>query len=171
MWPLVQEMDRLLEAYEPEYYKFHERKSSLSRGLDPGEGKPEEEKVPLDLNRVKDPKVREEIKSWMEDWWRFDYTIPGTSFSTLTINKSIVTLAHEDGNNIKDTLGCMTVFGEFAGGHLVFPRLGVSVELRPRDLLVADNNEEIHGNLGPLVGKRYSVIAYLHSSFVPKRRR
>ena len=35
-------------------------------------------------------------------------------------------------------------------------------ELRPRDLLICDNTHELHGNLGPIVGDRYSVVAFLH---------
>lgn len=32
------------------------------------------------------------------------------------------------------------------------------------DLLICDNNYELHGNLRPIVGERYSVVAFLHKS-------
>jgi hypothetical protein len=36
--------------------------------------------------------------------------------------------------------------GDFKGGHLVIPRWGIAIVLRPGDLLLFDA-EELHGNL------------------------
>ncbi len=92
------------------------------------------------------------------------YTLFGTVFSTVELNQTIVFKAHEDGNNVSGTLVGITALGSFVGGRLVFPRYGYSAELGPRDLLICDNNHELHGNLGPVVGERFSVVAFLHKS-------
>jgi hypothetical protein len=41
--------------------------------------------------------------------------------------------------------------------------LRVAFPLSPGDLLIADNNNEQHGNIGPLAGNRISVVAYLRT--------
>jgi len=92
------------------------------------------------------------------------YTIRATVFSTIEFNRNIVFKAHQDENNVDGTCVCITTLGSYAGGRLVFPRYGYSAELEPRDLLICDNNKELHGNLGPIVGDRYSVVAFLHKS-------
>jgi hypothetical protein len=38
--------------------------------------------------------------------------------------------------------------------------------IQNRDLLICNNNHEQHGNLGPIVGDRYSVVAFLHNSVI-----
>ena len=35
-------------------------------------------------------------------------------------------------------------------------------------LLICDNNKELHGNLGPIVGDRFSVVAFLPSVITSK---
>ena len=49
----------------------------------------------------------------------------------------------------------------FVGGELCFPRLGVSFDIEPGDLLIADTNRELHGNRRERSGDRISVVAYL----------
>jgi hypothetical protein len=94
------------------------------------------------------------------------YTIPGTMFSTVTVNRTALFRAHEDGNNLPGGLACLAAFGDFAGGDLCFPRFGVSCALEPGDLLIADTNREQHGNIGPLSGERISIVAYMRDDFV-----
>jgi hypothetical protein len=115
-----------------------------------------------DLSRVTDPDELLIVKNL--DPWDWTYTIRGTPFSTIELNHNIVFKAHEDGHNVEGTSVCITALGSFAGGRLVFPRYGYSAELEPRDLLICDNNHELHGNLGLIVGDRYSVVAFLHNS-------
>jgi hypothetical protein len=81
-------------------------------------------------------------------------------FSTLTINRSAIFRSHADAKN-ESGLACLTALGSFAGGDLCLPRLRVAFRLRPGDVLIADTNREQHGNIGPLVGDRISVVAYL----------
>ncbi len=96
------------------------------------------------------------------------YTIPGTMFSTVTINQTALFRSHADGNNLAGALGCLAAFGTFSGGDLCFPRFGVSCPFQPGDLLIGDTNREQHGNIGPLVGSRISVVTYMRNDLGPK---
>ena len=129
------------------------------------------------LDSLSDEEIDKEISSRMSerigdpyqivrniDPWGMFYTIRGTVFSTVELNRNIVFRAHEDGHNVKGTLVCIAALGTFVGGRLVFPRYGYSAELGQYDLLICDNNHELHGNLGPIVGNRFSVVAFLHDS-------
>jgi hypothetical protein len=81
-------------------------------------------------------------------------------FSTVTINKTVRFPSHVDSKN-EGGLACLMAFGNFANGDLCLPRLRVAFRLRPGDVLFADNNEEQHGNIGPVAGVRISVVCYL----------
>jgi hypothetical protein len=83
-------------------------------------------------------------------------------FSTLTINKTLLFQSHADAKN-RGGLACLTAFGTFSGADFCLPRLRVAFPIRPGDLLIADNNNEQHGNIGPIVGNRISVVAYLRT--------
>jgi hypothetical protein len=100
--------------------------------------------------------------------WNMTYTLCGTSFSTVELNRNIIFKTHEDKRNVPGALVCITTLGHYVGGRLVFPRYGYSAELGPRDLLICDNNKELHGNIGPLVAARpsarFSIVAYFHIS-------
>jgi hypothetical protein len=93
------------------------------------------------------------------------YTIPGTMFSTVTVNRTALFRAHEDGSNLPGGLACLAAFGDFAGGDLCFPRFGVSCPIEPGDLLICDSSQEQHGNIGPLSGQRISIVAYMRDDF------
>lgn len=93
------------------------------------------------------------------------YTVPGTMFSTITVNKSALFRCHADGNNLPGALACLSAFGNFAGGDLCFPRFSVSCPIEPGDVLIGDNAFEQHGNIGPLSGERISIVAYMRDEF------
>ena len=94
------------------------------------------------------------------------YTLWGTVFSSLELNRHAIFKAHEDSDNVAGTLVCITALGNYAGGRFVLPRYGYYADLQPTDLLICDNKNELHGNLGPLAGEgknpRYSIVAFLH---------
>ena len=83
-------------------------------------------------------------------------------YSALQINKSTLFQSHADAKN-EGGLACLTAFGKWAGGEFCLPRLRVAFPLQPGSVLIADNNNEQHGNIGPLVGNRISVVAYLRA--------
>ena len=152
-YPLIREMDSLVQWAVPEYHDFAFRCAMTAvRREDQRD----------DLSRITKERGLNIVKAL--DPWDMTYTIRGTVFSTVEFNHNILFKAHEDGSNVDGTCVCITTLDCYAGGRLVFPRYGYSAELGPRDLLLCDNNKELHGNLGPIVGDRFSVVAFLHES-------
>lgn len=155
--PLLQDMEVAMEKYLPGYWKFH--LGQAMRLIRP-------DKTMKTLDKVADPFHRKMLEQWNStDYYHF---MGIRAFSTLTLNHNITFGAHDDGRNVPGTLSCLTALGHYAGGTLCFPRLGVSFDLRPKDLLIADTNEEFHGTVGEPWGSRFSIVAYLHSSLLPK---
>jgi hypothetical protein len=154
--PLLRDMQDLMAIHLPEYFKFHMQQAWRLR-------RPQKELKSLHLMR--DPFERQQLARWNagQDYYHF---MGVSAFSTLTLNRNLIFGAHQDGNNIKGTLGCLTAVGGYTGGALCFPRLGVSFDLRPGDLLIADTNEEYHGTCSSIFGERYSIVAYMHSSLL-----
>ena len=103
---------------------------------------------------------KQAVDYWFHDWSRFWYSIPGSNFTTITWNHNTRFLGHKDANNSTGALSCMAVFGKFAGGELCFPRLGVAIDAKERDMLVCDCPQELHGTLGTPQGNRYSIVVY-----------
>ena len=66
--------------------------------------------------------------------------IPGTSFSTITINRNFRTALHKDAGDFKEGFGNLTVIerGKYRGGYTVFPQFGVGIDLRNNDFVAMD---------------------------------
>jgi len=66
--------------------------------------------------------------------------IPGTSFSTVTINRNFRTALHRDAGDFKGGFGNLTVMeqGKYQGGYTVFPQFGVGINLRNNDFCAMD---------------------------------
>jgi len=107
-----------------------------------------------------------------------DYIIPGTVFSTTTINRNVTATYHTDEGDFKAGIGVIAATwakrkgrswqvvteNPAEGGILVFPKYGVSVMLRSTDLVLADVHT-VHG-VTPITGKpgswaRMSFVFYL----------
>lgn len=96
------------------------------------------------------------------------YVIPGTPFTTLTVNGTLAGAYHRDAGDYKPGFGCIAVFrtGHYLGCLLGFPAFGVAVDLPDRSVILFDPHE-IHGNTS-LEGEgvpnkdfqRISVVAY-----------
>lgn len=96
------------------------------------------------------------------------FVIPGTAFTTVTVNRNFQTAVHTDAGDLSEGLGVMSVLDErqYEGGYLVFPRYRVAIDMRRRDVLLADVHE-YHGNT-PIVGieseyERISTVFYYRS--------
>lgn len=76
-----------------------------------------------------------------------EYIIPGTVFTTLTINKNYRTSAHRDAGDLPGGFSCLSVLreGRYLGGRLVFPNYRVAANVDNGDLILFDPHE-IHGN-------------------------
>lgn len=81
-------------------------------------------------------------------------------FSTITLLKSAPAAVHVDGNGIP--YACMTSVAseEYRGGTFCLVERGLSIAVRPGDLLIAATWKNEHCNLSPVVGTKFSVIAY-----------
>jgi len=159
--PLLKDFEQAMAKHLPGYYSFHLAQSA--RLVRPGR-----ERLKT-LHMVEQEYERMLLRDWDKKNRR--YLFPGSeAFSTLTLNQNICFGAHRDGHNVPGTLSCLTALGSYQGGALCFPRLGMTFDIRPRDLVIADTNEEYHGTVGGIFGNRYSVVAYLHGSLLPNRR-
>ena len=76
------------------------------------------------------------------------FLVPGTVFTTLTVNKSFRTACHRDAGDLDTGLSNLLVLGSgrYTGGYLIFPEYRIAVDVRPGDLLLVNNHEIIHGN-------------------------
>ena len=104
------------------------------------------------------------------------YVIPGTPFTTATVNNCTQGGYHRDAGDYKPGFGVMPVLrrGSYRGCLLGFPAYGVAVDLQDRDLILFDPHE-VHGNtpyedaIGPKGEpdkggyERISVVLYFRS--------
>lgn len=100
-----------------------------------------------------------------------DFVIPGTSFTTITINKNYRTAVHKDAGDFKDGFGNLTALrkGKYTGCYLVLPRWGVGFDLQNQDLLLMDVHQW-HGNT-PMIqvdkdATRLSLVMYYREKMV-----
>jgi len=100
------------------------------------------------------------------------FLVPGTVFTTLTVNKSFRTAAHRDAGDLNEGLSNLLVLGsgEYTGGYLVFPEYRIAVNVRPGDLLLVNNHEIIHGNteikLNHENAERISLVVYFREAML-----
>lgn len=81
-----------------------------------------------------------------------EFCIPGSPFTTITVNNCVAAACHQDAGDFKAGFGVLGVLrrGRYRGGVLVFPQYRVAVDLQDRDLLFF-NPHEWHSNT-PLEG-------------------
>lgn len=75
------------------------------------------------------------------------WVVPGTPFSTVTVNNTYPTGTHTDKGDLDagfSTIACLRR-GPYSGGHLVFPEYRVAVDMQHGDLLLMDAHQW-HGN-------------------------
>lgn len=106
------------------------------------------------------------------------WVVPGTPFSTVTVNNTYPTGVHTDRGDLDagfSTIGCVRR-GQYTGGVLVFPEWRVAADLHDGDLLLMDAHDW-HGNTaltcgcgtrpnGPCAGcgaERISVVSYFRT--------
>lgn len=94
------------------------------------------------------------------------WMIPGTVFSTMTVNISYSTGVHKDDGDLEAGFSTLTVFreGELSGAKLAFPEYRIAVDLQDRDVLLLDAHEwhaNTDLNLISDDAKRVSVVLYV----------
>ena len=101
------------------------------------------------------------------------FLVPGTVFTTITVNKTFRTAAHRDAGDFSEGMSNLLVLsnnGNYTGGYLVFPEYRMAVNVRPGDLLLVNNHEIIHGNT-PIVleddkAERISLVCYFREKML-----
>jgi hypothetical protein len=101
------------------------------------------------------------------------FLVPGTVFTTVTVNKTFRTAAHRDAGDLSSGLSNLLVLsnnGNYSGGYLIFPEYRIAVNVRPGDLLLVNNHEIIHGNtkIVPLdeEAERISLVCYFREKML-----
>jgi hypothetical protein len=76
-----------------------------------------------------------------------EWVVPGTPFTTITINNSYSTGVHTDKGDLDEGFSCLIVGrdGHYSGGWLCFPEYRVGVDMQHGDLLLMDAHQW-HGN-------------------------
>ena len=101
------------------------------------------------------------------------FLVPGTPFTTVTVNKTFRTAAHYDAGDLDAGLSNLLVLsnnGNYSGAYLVAPEYRVAVDVRPGDLLLINNHEVMHGNT-PLEmhdgdAERISLVCYFREKML-----
>lgn len=112
-----------------------------------------------------------------------DWVIPGTPFSTITVNNSYPTGVHTDSGDLDAGISTIACFreGSYKGAVLVFPEYRVGIDMQDSDLLLMDAHSW-HGNTdfdppikrsmtGKIEGEppafeRISVVSYFRTKMV-----
>lgn len=101
------------------------------------------------------------------------FLVPGTPFTTITVNKTFRTAAHYDAGDLNEGLSNLLVLsnnGNYTGGYLIAPEYRVAVNVRPGDLLLINNHEVMHGNtpivLGDEEAERVSLVCYFREKML-----
>lgn len=87
-----------------------------------------------------------------------DFVIPGTAFTTVTVNKNWQTAVHKDKGDFAQGFGNLVALrkGKYTGGHFVVVRWGVGFDLQNGDLLLVDVHQW-HGNT-PIIKDNKKVV-------------
>jgi hypothetical protein len=94
-----------------------------------------------------------------------DWIVPGTPFSTVTVNNTYPTGVHTDKGDLAAGFSTLAVLrrGSYTGGVFVMPEYRVAVDMHDGDLLLLDAHDW-HGNtaleLASPDAERISVVAY-----------
>ena len=118
----------------------------------------------------------EEINQTHPDW-----VVPGTPFTTITVNNTYPTGVHTDKGDLDK--GFSTIFtvrrGSYTGGRFVFPEYRLAVDLQDDDLILMDAHQW-HGNTALVCAcgqrrtsfcdtcgaERISVVSYMRTGMV-----
>ncbi len=76
-----------------------------------------------------------------------DFVIPGTVFTTITVNRNFRTACHKDAGDLPEGISGMAVAseGKWRGANLVLPDFRIGIKLGHGDLIFFDPHE-FHGN-------------------------
>lgn len=75
------------------------------------------------------------------------WVIPGTPYTTVSVQTNWRTMGHTDTRDLKEGFSCITAFteGEFDGFLFTYPKYKVGIRFAPGGVLINDSHE-VHGN-------------------------
>lgn len=84
----------------------------------------------------------------MADQTHPDFKIPGTAYTTITMNKNYRTACHRDPKNLPGAHSSMAYLqqGKLVGGDLIFPEYRIGVKFESGDAIIFNNQAAYHGN-------------------------
>jgi hypothetical protein len=101
------------------------------------------------------------------------FLVPGTPFTTITVNKTFRTACHFDAGDLNTGLSNLLTLsnnGNYSGCYLVAPEYRVAVNVRPGDLLLINNHEVMHGNTEIVchdeIAERISLVCYFREKML-----
>lgn len=101
------------------------------------------------------------------------FLVPGTPFTTVTVNKTFRTACHFDAGDLTSGLSNLLTLsnnGNYSGCYLVAPEYRVAVNVRPGDLLLINNHEVMHGNTQiechDQIAERISLVVYFREKML-----
>jgi hypothetical protein len=76
-----------------------------------------------------------------------EWVVPGTPFTTITVNNTFPTGVHKDAGDLDAGFSCLAVArrGNYAGGMLTFPEFRIAADMQDGDLMLMDAHQW-HGN-------------------------
>jgi hypothetical protein len=101
-----------------------------------------------------------------------DFIIPGTVYSTITVNKNYRTAYHHDGRNVAEGKSAMLLIrqGKIKGGVLVLPAYKLGVPLETGDVVIFNGAADLHGNtfITPLTkdAQRCTLVHYFRKGML-----
>lgn len=100
---------------------------------------------------------------------RPEWVIPGTSFTTVTVNKDFRTALHQDKGDLPQGFGVLTAIrsGIYTGGETCFPKYGVGCDMATGCVMLADVHEWHHNTAMTCkpgaIFERISLVFYYRS--------
>ena len=99
--------------------------------------------------------------------WR----VPGTPFTTMTVNNTYPTGVHVDKGDLDAGFSCLAVWrrGQYSGGYLTLPEWRIAVDMQDGDLLLMDAHQW-HGNTDLVIdsedAERISLVLYYRTKML-----
>ena len=122
------------------------------------------------LNPVRFRNQQKFIEEWELD--KNSWIVPGTLYSTITVNKNFQTACHQDAGDLKSGFENFAVLeggtDDYKGSYTVFPKFRLAFNARTGDFVGMDVAHHWHGNtpIEPLIAgkedfERISIVLYV----------
>ena len=110
---------------------------------------------------------RANFHHWASKWefMKGHYISARCCFLSMAVLVNQQVLPHRDGGDVEDGWVIMTVFGDFEGGYLCLPDLGVRVPFQPNDVVIF-RSALLEHYITAFKGQRYSAVFFTKATVV-----